>query len=76
MWGASGDKDSVALTLGIGVAHHAIVFKQALTQPPVQVDGLVVDRIIVRLQLLALLQRHLVQEVADFVGVARMKNVP
>ena len=73
---SSRDEDGVARALRIGVAHHAVLLVEPLAQFVVQVDALVVDGVGVGLQLLALLQRHPVQHVADFVGVPRMVEVP
>ncbi len=70
------DEDGVAHALQDGVALHVVLLQQALAQLVVQVPALVVDRVVVRLDLLAALLRHFVEQVADLVCVAGVKDVP
>merc|ERR1719445_1920561 len=70
------NEDCVSLALGNGVTLHPVFLKQPLSQMRSEVDTLVVDRVVVGLQLVALLHGDLVEEVPDLVGVPRMENVP
>ena len=67
MWRPRGDEDCVSLALGDGVTLHSVFLKQPLSQMRSEVDTLVVDRVVVRLQLVALLHGDLVEEVPDLV---------
>ncbi len=74
--GAGRDEDGVAHALHDGVAGDAVVAAEALPQRPVQVGGLVVDGVVVRVQAPSLLYGHALQEGAYGGGVARVVDVP
>ena len=76
MRGSRRNEYCVTLTLWNGVANHTIFFEQSAPQIAVEVDRLVVNRVVVRLQLVTLLNGHLVQEVSDLVRVPWVVDVP
>ena len=76
MGGPGRNEYGISLTLRNGVANHAILLEQARPQVAVEVDRLVVDGVVVRLQLVTLLDGHLVQEVSDLVGIPWVVDVP
>ena len=76
MRGSSRDEYCVSLALGDGVTNDTVLLEQARPQVAVEVDRLVVDGVVVWLQLVTLLDRHLVQEVSDLVCVPRVVDVP
>ena len=66
----------VPLALRVGKPPDPVLLKEPLSQPVVKVVLLVMDGVGVGLQPLPALQGHLVEHVADLVGVAGVVHVP
>lgn len=76
VWSPSRYEHSITQTLYYSVTLHAILLIKPFSQGPVQVPGLVVYGVVVWLKLVPALDGHLVEQIAYFVRVPRVVDVP